>query len=175
MLFGGEDPLYILRRLVRFAVEDIGLADPQAMAVALHAKETYEFIGSPEGDLALAETVIYLASAPKSNRVYSAFNRVMKEVKDSPQEPVPLQLRNAPTRLMQEAGYGQGYQYAHDHESLTTVMGTLPDKLQGKRYYFPGNLGFEKEIQKRMDWWQSIKDKIRRENSESQSKNRKKT
>lgn len=175
MLFGGEDPLYILRRLVRFAVEDIGLADPQAMAVALHAKETFEFIGSPEGDLALAETVIYLASAPKSNRVYSAFNHVMQEVKDSPQEPVPLQLRNAPTRLMQETGYGQGYQYAHDYESLTTVMGTLPEKLQGRRYYFPGNLGFEKEVKKRIEWWQSIKEKIKRENSESQSKNREKT
>jgi putative ATPase len=169
MLFGGEDPLYILRRLVRFAVEDVGLADPQAMAVALNAKETYEFIGSPEGELALAETVIYLASAPKSNRIYAAFNRVMQEVKDNPQEPVPLQLRNAPTRLMKDVGYGRGYEYAHDHESLTTLMATLPYRLKDKKYYFPGNLGFEKEIKKRMEWWQSVKEKIEQENSEKSS------
>jgi len=169
MLFGGEDPLYILRRLVRFAIEDIGLADPQAMAVALDAKEAYEFIGSPEGELALAETVIYLASAPKSNRVYAAFNRVMQEVKDNPQEPVPLQLRNAPTRLMKDVGYGKGYEYAHDHRSLTTVMATLPDNIKDKKYYFPGNLGFEKEIKKRMEWWQSIKEKIKQENLEKSS------
>lgn len=169
MLFGGEDPLYVLRRLVRFAVEDIGLADPQAAAVALHAKEIYEFIGSPEGELALAETVIYLASAPKSNRVYAAFNRVMQEVKENPQEPVPLQLRNAPTRLMKDVGYGQGYEYAHDHSSLTTIMATLPEKLQQKKFYSPGNLGFEKDIKKRIEWWQAIKEKIKRENAEISS------
>jgi len=176
MLFGGEDPLYILRRLVRFAVEDIGLADPQAASVALHAKEIYEFIGSPEGELALAETVIYLAAAPKSNRVYAAFNRVMQEVKENPQEPVPLQLRNAPTRLMKEVGYGHGYEYAHDHRSLTTIMETLPERLQDKKYYSPGNLGFEKEIKKRLEWWRSIKEKIKKENAEiDPGKNEKKS
>ncbi|MBC7364262.1 MAG: replication-associated recombination protein A [Candidatus Aminicenantes bacterium] len=163
MLYAGEDPLYIARRLVRFASEDIGLADPQALAIALQAKEAYDFLGSPEGELALAEAVIYLASAPKSNRVYVAFNQAMKDVEESPYEPVPLHIRNPVTPLMKEIGYGQEYQYAHDHPLSTTDMETFPERLKGRKYYQPGNLGLEKEIKKRIEWWEALKEKIRRE------------
>jgi len=167
MLYAGEDPLYIARRLVRFASEDIGLADPQALAVALRAKEAYDFLGSPEGELALAEAVVYLATAPKSNRIYVAFNRAMKDVEESPFEPVPLHIRNPVTPLMKEIGYGEGYQYAHDHPLSTTDMETFPERLKGRRYYQPGNLGFEKEIKKRIEWWEALKEKIRREQQET--------
>ncbi len=161
MLAAGEDPLYIARRLVRFASEDVGLADPQALAVTLHAKEAYDFLGTPEGELALAEAVIYLGSAPKSNRAYAAFTKAMKDVEASPYEPVPLQIRNAVTGLMKEIGYGQGYAYAHDFEFGTTDMETFPEKLKGRRYYEPGALGFEKDVKKRIEWWTSVKAKIR--------------
>ena len=163
MLYSGEDPLYIARRLVRFASEDIGLADPQALAIALRAKEAFDFLGPPEGELALAEAVIYLASAPKSNRAYAAFTKAMKDVESSPHEPVPLQIRNPVTRLMKDIGYGREYAYAHDFAFSTTDMETFPDKLKGRRYYSPGEMGLEKEIRKRMDWWQKIKEKIRAE------------
>jgi putative ATPase len=161
MLASGEEPPYIARRMVRFASEDIGLADPQALAVALHAKEAYDFLGTPEGELALAEAVIYMASAPKSNRVYSAFTAVTKEVERSPHEPVPLHIRNAVTPLMKEIGYGKDYEYAHDNELSTTEMETLPERLRGRKYYEPGNLGFEKEVRKRIEWWEAVKDRIR--------------
>ncbi|MFQ6109957.1 MAG: replication-associated recombination protein A [Candidatus Aminicenantales bacterium] len=161
MLTAGEDALYIARRLVRFASEDIGLADPQALAVALSAKEAYGFIGSPEGELALAEAVIYLASAPKSNRAYVAFARAMKDVEEKPFEPVPFHLRNPVTGLMKEIGYGKDYLYAHDFPQTTTDMKTLPESLKGRKYYEPGDLGFEKDVRKRMEWWQGLKEKIR--------------
>ncbi|MDD8030686.1 MAG: replication-associated recombination protein A [Acidobacteriota bacterium] len=161
MLYAGEDPLYIARRLVRFASEDVGLADPQALAITLSAKEAYDFLGSPEGELALAEAVVYLAAAPKSNRIYVAFGQAMKDVEASPFEPVPLHIRNPVTPLMKEIGYGQEYQYAHDHPLSTTDMETFPEKLKGRKYYQPGNLGFEKEIKKRIDWWAGLKEKIR--------------
>jgi putative ATPase len=163
MISSGEDPLYIARRLVRFASEDIGLADPQALSIALRAKEAYDFLGTPEGELALAEAVIYLASAPKSNRAYAAFSQATKDVEASPHEPVPLHLRNPVTRLMKEIGYGQNYAYAHDFAFSTTTMETLPEKLKGRKYYSPGNMGLEREIKKRMDWWQKVKDKIKAE------------
>ncbi|MEW5902431.1 MAG: replication-associated recombination protein A [Acidobacteriota bacterium] len=163
MVFSGEDPLYIARRLVRFASEDIGLADPQALAVALRAKEAYDFLGSPEGELALAEAVIYLASAPKSNRAYTAFTKAMNDVEHSPHEPVPLQIRNPVTRLMKDIGYGKDYAYAHDFAFSTTDMETLPEKLRGRRYYAPSEMGLEKEIKKRIDWWLGLKAKIRAE------------
>jgi putative ATPase len=165
MVFSGEDPLYIARRLVRFASEDIGLADPQALSIALRAKEAYDFLGSPEGELALAEAVIYLASAPKSNRAYAAFDRAMKDVEASPHEPVPLQIRNPVTRLMRDVGYGKDYAYAHDFAFSTTDMETFPEKLKGRRYYTPGNLGLEKEIKKRIDWWLKVKQEIRAESA----------
>jgi putative ATPase len=165
MLAAGEDPLYIARRLVRFASEDIGLADPQALPAALHAKEAYDFLGTPEGELALAEAVIYLAAAPKSNRVYVAFNKAAADVEKSPYEPVPLEIRNPVTKLMEELGYGRDYAYAHDFEFETTDMETFPERLRGRKYYEPGAMGFEKEIKKRIDWWQSVKAKIREEKS----------
>jgi putative ATPase len=160
MLSAGEDPLYIARRLVRFASEDIGLADPQALALSLDAKQAFEFLGSPEGELALAEAVIYMASAPKSNRAYAAFSKAKADVEKSPYEPVPLHLRNPVTKVMKDVGYGADYQYAHDFEESTTDMQTFPERFKGRRYYEPGNLGMEKEIRKRMDWWQSLKKKI---------------
>ena len=161
MIASGEDPLYIARRLVRFASEDIGLADPQALALALNAKDAYDFIGSPEGELALAEAVIYMASAPKSNRAYVAFAKAMKDVESSPFEPVPLHLRNPVSSLMKDVGYGKDYKYAHDFEHVTTDMETLPEKLKGRRYYDPGHLGLEKEIKKRIDWWNELKKKTK--------------
>ena len=161
MLSSGEEPLYIARRLVRFASEDVGLADPQALAITLHAKEAYDFLGTPEGELALAEAVVYLASAPKSNRVYAAFQAVTKDVEMSLHEPVPLHIRNAVTPLMKEIGYGKDYQYAHDSASSTTDMETFPERLKGRKYYEPGILGFEKEVRKRIEWWEALKEKIR--------------
>jgi putative ATPase len=161
MLASGEDPLYVARRMVRFASEDIGLADPQALAITLNAKAAYDFLGSPEGELALAEAVVYLASAPKSNRIYTAYGAVQKDVERSPHEPVPLNIRNAVTPLMKEIGYGQDYQYAHDNALETTDMETMPARLKGRKYYEPGNLGFEKEVRKRIEWWDALKAKLR--------------
>ncbi len=169
MLASGEDPLYIVRRLVRFASEDIGLADPQALAVALHAKEAYDFLGSPEGELAIAEAVIYLGSAPKSNRAYVAFGRAMKDIEQSPHEPVPLQIRNPVTPLMKDIGYGRDYAYAHDFEFGTTDMETMPERLKGRTYYEPGTMGFEKDIKKRIEWWASLKAKIRADKAETKT------
>lgn len=167
MIYAGEDPLYIARRLVRFASEDVGLADPQALSIALRAKEAYDFLGSPEGELALAEAVIYMASAPKSNRAYVAYTKVMKDVESSPQEPVPLQIRNPVTGLMKDIGYGRNYEYAHDFAFSTTDMETMPERMKGRRYYTPGELGLEKEIKKRIEWWLQVKQKIRGERARS--------
>jgi putative ATPase len=166
MLASGEDPLYVARRMVRFASEDIGLADPQALAITLNAKAAYDFLGSPEGELALAEAVVYLASAPKSNRIYTAYGAVQKDVERSPHEPVPLSIRNAVTPLMKEIGYGQDYQYAHDNVFATTDMETMPERLKGRKYYEPGNLGFEKEVRKRIEWWDALKAKLRERDKE---------
>jgi len=161
MIVAGEDPMYIARRLVRFASEDIGLADNQALAIALNAKDAYDFIGSPEGEIALAQAVIYLSSAPKSNRAYKAFNKAAEDVKNTPFEPVPLHLRNPVTPMMKEQGYGKEYQYAHDFIEATTDMQTMPKGLGNRRYYEPGSMGFEKKIKKRMEWWENIKKKIK--------------
>lgn len=173
MIAAGEDPLFITRRLVRFASEDIGLADPQALAVALSAKEAYDFIGSPEGELALAEAVIYLASAPKSNRAYVAFTKAMKDVEKSPFEPVPLHLRNPVTRLMKSVGYGKDYLYAHDSDYITTDMETFPERFKKRRYYEPGELGFEKDVRKRMDWWKALKQEIKKRKDKTQNTGKK--
>ncbi|MCX7974772.1 MAG: replication-associated recombination protein A [Candidatus Aminicenantes bacterium] len=163
MLAAGEDPLVIARRLVRFAAEDVGLADPMALNLALAAKDVYDFLGSPEGELALAEAVIYLATAPKSNRVYVAFEAAMKDARNGPYEPVPLHLRNPVTSLMKSLGYGQGYEYAHDHPEKTSIMETMPPRFRGRRYYRPGEFGLEKEIKKRLEWWERIKEKLKQE------------
>jgi putative ATPase len=151
MLAGGEDPLYLARRIVRMAVEDIGLAAPEAMNLCLSARDTYDFLGSPEGELALAEAVVYLALAPKSNAVYTAWGAVQAEIENTRQEPVPLLLRNAPTRLMKNLGYSEGYRYAHDEEDKVADMNCLPDSLQGRRYYQPTQEGREKQLAARLE------------------------
>ncbi len=153
MLEAGEDALYIARRLVRFASEDVGNADPQALRVALDAKESYHFLGSPEGDLALAQAACYLALAPKSNAVYAAWNRVRQDIQDKPAEPVPLHLRNAPTGLMANQGYGKGYQYAHDAAEARVDQEHLPEALRGRVYYRPVDRGLEKELAARLEAW----------------------
>jgi putative ATPase len=151
MFAGGEDPLYLARRIVRMAVEDIGLAAPEALNLCLSAKEAVDFLGSPEGDLALAEAVVYLCLAPKSNAVYTAYGAVQQELEHTRQEPVPLHLRNAPTRLMKEIGYSKGYRYAHDEEDKVADMDCLPDSLKGRTYYHPTQEGREKLLAQRMD------------------------
>ncbi|HEY1767073.1 MAG TPA: replication-associated recombination protein A [Terracidiphilus sp.] len=151
MFAAGEDPLYLARRVVRMAVEDIGLAAPEALNLCLSAKQAMEFLGSPEGDLALAEAVVYLALAPKSNAVYTAYGAVLEEVEHTRQEPVPLHLRNAPTRLMKELDYGKDYRYAHDEEGRVADMDCLPEALKGRTYYQPTQEGREKQLAQRME------------------------
>ncbi len=154
MLEAGEDPLYIARRLVRFASEDVGVADPQALVIAMAAQQAVHFIGFPEGNLALAEAVVYLAAAPKSNSLYKAYSRVRQDIQDGRNEPVPLHLRNPVTGLMRRMGYGKGYEYAHDHPGHFVKQQNLPPSLRGKRYYIPGDQGYEKEIADRLKkWW----------------------
>jgi putative ATPase len=151
MFAAGEDPLYLARRVVRMAVEDIGLAAPEALNLCLSAKEAIDFLGSPEGDLALAEAVVYLCLAPKSNSVYTAYGAVQEEIEHTRQEPVPLHLRNAPTKLMKELDYGKGYRYAHDEEGKVADMDCLPDSLKGRSYYKPTQEGREKQLAARME------------------------
>ncbi len=157
MLEAGEDPLYIARRLIRFASEDIGNADPQALTVAVAAKDAAHFIGMPEGNTALAQAAIYLATAPKSNAVYMAYNAAAADAHTEAAEPVPLHLRNAPTKLMKQLDYGKGYEYAHNDREAVTGMDCLPPSLAGKTYYEPTERGFEKEIKRRLEAWEKIK------------------
>jgi putative ATPase len=161
MVEAGEDPLYIARRLVRFASEDIGNADPQALTVAVAAKDAVHFIGMPEGNTALAQATIYLATAPKSNAVYMAYNRAAEDAHGDVAEPVPLHLRNAPTKLMKTLDYGKGYRYAHDEAEAIADMSCLPPALEGRKYYQPPERGFEKEVKRRLDGWEAIKKKRR--------------
>src|SRR5256885_1607341 len=151
MLEAGEDPLYIARRIVRMAVEDIGLADPNALAVCMAARDAVDFLGMPEGNLALAQAAVYLAVAPKSNALYAAYSQVQTDVERTAAEPVPLHLRNAPTGLMKHLGYGKGYQYAHDLENKVADMQCLPDNLKDRVYYQPTNQGVEKRIRERLE------------------------
>jgi putative ATPase len=151
MFAAGEDALYLARRVVRMAVEDIGLAAPEALNLCLSAKQAMEFLGSPEGDLALAEAVVYLCLAPKSNSVYTAYGAVRDDIERTRQEPVPLHLRNAPTRLMKELDYGKDYRYAHDEEGRVADMDCLPDSLKGRSYYQPTQEGREKQLAQRME------------------------
>ena len=151
MLEAGEDPLYVARRVVRMAVEDIGLADPNALSLCMAARDAVDFIGMPEGNLALAQAVVYLALAPKSNALYTAYTEVQQDVERTAAESVPLHLRNAPTGLMKQIGYGQGYQYAHDLENKVADMQCLPDNLKDRRYYQPTSEGVEKRIRERLE------------------------
>jgi len=162
MLEAGEDPLYVARRMVRFAIEDIGNADPNALVIANSAKEAYHFLGSPEGELALAQAAIYLATAPKSNAVYKAYLGVEAEIKESGYQPVPMHIRNAPTDLMRELGYGKDYKYDHEYEMHYSGQECLPERLLGKEFYKPSDFGFEKEIKKRLEWWRKLKEKIKK-------------
>ncbi|HSG47841.1 MAG TPA: replication-associated recombination protein A [Longimicrobiales bacterium] len=161
MLEGGEDPLYIARRLVRMAAEDIGLAEPQALQVALAARDTFHFLGSPEGELALAEATVYLSVAPKSNRVYGAWKEAQRAARETPNAPVPLHIRNAPTGLMKELGYGKGYQYDHDFPDGVSPQRLVPDELAARRFYEPGGLGFERTVAERMAWFQRKREEAR--------------
>src|SRR5436853_825166 len=163
MLAGGEDPLYLARRLVRIAAEDVGLADPRALTLALAAKDAYHFLGSPEGELALAEAAVYLATAPKSNRVYTAFAQAMEAAAAHPTEAVPLHIRNAPTKLMEQLGYGAGYEYAHAFEHAYVPQEYLPEVLRGASWYQPTAAGYEKTIGERMEFWKQLKERIERE------------
>jgi putative ATPase len=161
MLHAGEDPLYVARRLVRMAVEDIGLAAPEALHITLAARDTVDFLGSPEGDLALAEAAVYLALAPKSNALYTGYGAVLADIESTRQEPVPLHLRNAPTRLMKELDYGKGYEYAHDVEGRVADMQCLPESLAGRRYYHPTQEGREKLMAQRMEEIRQIRESKR--------------
>ncbi len=162
MVEAGEDPMYIARRLVRFASEDIGNADPQALTVAVAAKDAVHFIGMPEGNTALAQAAIYLATAPKSNAVYMAYTGAAEAAQTDVASPVPLHLRNAPTRLMKQLDYGKGYRYAHDETEAVADMDCLPENLKGRQFYRPTDRGFEKEIKRRLEGWREIKDQRRR-------------
>jgi len=153
MLDAGEDPLYLARRLVRFASEDVGNADPMALRLTLDAKEAYHFLGTPEGELALAQAAVYLALAPKSNAVYAAWNAVREDIREKPAEPVPLHLRNAPTGLMANLGYGRGYQYAHDAPDAVVDQDHLPGALRDRVYYRPTERGLEKDLGERLRRW----------------------
>jgi putative ATPase len=146
MIEAGEDPLYIIRRIIRFATEDIGLADPQALLVAMAAQQAVHFVGLPEGNLALAEAAVYMATAPKSNSLYTGYSSVQYEIKHGSNDPVPLHLRNAVTNLMKDLGYGQGYKYAHKFEGHFVEQQHLPDAMKGKKFYQPGQLGYERQI-----------------------------
>jgi putative ATPase len=159
MLESGEDPLYVARRLVRMASEDIGLAEPHAVQVTLAAMQAFEFLGPPEGNLALAQAAVYLALAPKSNAVYAAYGDVQEDLQKTIAEPVPLHLRNAVTGLMKHIGYGKGYQYAHNSEEKVTDMTCLPESLAERVYYHPTDQGFEARIQQRMEETRRIKAK----------------
>ncbi|MBD3297327.1 MAG: AAA family ATPase [candidate division Zixibacteria bacterium] len=169
MIESGEDPMYLARRMVRFAVEDIGLADPRALTIALAAKDAYHFLGSPEGDLALAEAAVYMAAAPKSNAIYKAEKLTKQVIRENPSLPVPLWIRNAVTRLMQRVGYGRGYQYPHDHDSAVVNQEYLPDPLVGQRWYHPTDRGLEERIAARLEEWRRIKSDLRTRNESSDS------
>ncbi len=156
MLAAGEDPLYIARRLIRFASEDIGIADPQAISIVVNCRNAYHMLGSPEGELALVEAAVYLATAPKSNALYSAYNKVRRDIEKKGSLPVPLHIRNAPTRLMRELDYGKGYRYAHDDSEGLVDQEHLPAELSGRKYYHPTNRGYEALVKDRLTKWRRI-------------------
>ncbi len=161
MLESGEDPMYLARRIVRMAVEDISLADPNALGICIAARDAIDFLGVPEGGLALAQAAVYLAIAPKSNALYAAYGAVRHDVEETAAEPVPLHLRNAPTRLMKELGYGAGYKYAHDFEEKVTEMECLPENLKGRQWYFPTEEGVERRIRERLAAIRAKRQKMR--------------
>jgi len=157
MLNAGEDPLFIARRMIRFASEDIGNADPRALEITIAAQQAFHFIGLPEGELALAQAAVYLATAQKSNSLYAGYGRVKEIINKTGYLPVPLHIRNAPTKLMKELDYGKDYKYAHDYDGAYVPQEYLPDKLQGQKFYYPRESGYEKTIKERMAFWQQKK------------------
>ncbi len=157
MLDAGDDPLYVARRIVRFASEDVGLADPRALTLSLAAKDAMHFLGRPEGDLALAQAAVYCALAPKSNAVYKAWGAVLGAIEEGATDPVPMSIRNAPTALMKAEGYGKGYQYAHDYDDTVTSLECLPDRLRGTIFYRPTERGLEKELHARIEAWRAAR------------------
>jgi putative ATPase len=157
MLESGEDPFFIARRMVRFASEDIGNADPGALGVAMNAMEAFRFLGHPEGELALVQAAVYLATAPKSNSLYAAHTRVKEVIAASGSLPVPLHIRNAPTALMKNIGYGRGYKYAHDFKEGYAAQDYLPDELQGQVFYQPTDRGYEKTVKERLERWRQLR------------------
>jgi len=159
MLAAGEDPFYIARRMVRFASEDVGNADPQALGVAMNAMEAYRFLGHPEGELALAQAAVYLATAPKSNSIYKAYQSVQETIKETGSIPVPLHIRNAPTQLMKALGYGKDYKYAHAYNDAYVAQDYLPEQIRQRRFFYPTDRGFEKTIRKRLEYWRDLKKK----------------
>lgn len=159
MLMSGDDPFYMLRRMIRFATEDIGMADPGALTMAIHAMEAFRFLGHPEGDDALFQAAVYLATAPKSNAVYMAHKAVKKEIEKTGYAPVPFHIRNAPTRLMKEMEYGKGYKYAHDYNDGYVDQSYLPEGLDTERFYFPTDRGYEKTVRQRLEAWLKLKSK----------------
>jgi putative ATPase len=161
MIESGEDPIYLARRIVRFASEDVGLADPRALQLAQSATDAVRFIGLPEGELALAEAAVYCALAPKSNALYKAWREAKRAIAEGATDPVPLTLRNAPTDLMKREGYGKDYRYAHDHPDAVTGLECLPERLQGRRFYDPSERGFEKTLRQRIDYWLEVRRRLK--------------
>jgi len=157
MLIAGDDPYYMIRRMIRFATEDIGMADPGALTMALNAGESFRVLGRPEGEDVLFQAAVYLATAPKSNSVYMAHKAVKKCVQETGYQPVPLHIRNAPTRLMKSLSYGKGYQYAHDHADAVTAQTYLPENIGKHRFYHPVERGYESTVKKRLDVWQGVR------------------
>jgi putative ATPase len=160
MLEAGDDPLYVARRIVRFASEDIGLADPRALTLSLAAKDAVDFVGRPEADLALAQAAVYCALAPKSNAIYTAWKAVQQAIEEGATDPVPMAIRNAVTGLMKSEGYGEGYEYAHDHADAVTALECLPERLRGRRFYRPTDRGLEKELATRIQAWREARSKL---------------
>ena len=158
MLEAGEDPLYLVRRLIRFASEDIGLADPQALSLAISVKDAIHFLGMPEANTALGQLVVYLATAPKSNAVYTAYKAAADDARKTSHYGVPLHIRNAPTKLMKDLDYGKEYRYDHEFENSYYYQNYFPEQMKEKTYYEPGEYGFEKEVKKRLDWWKKLRD-----------------
>jgi putative ATPase len=160
MLVAGEDPLYVARRMVRFASEDVGNADPRALSVAVSAMQAFQFVGLPEGNLALAQAAVYLATAPKSNALYAGYGKVTRAIRETGSLPVPLPIRNAPTKMMKDLGYGKGYKYAHDFRDAYVPQVYLPEALRGQIFYVPTERGYEKIIKERLEKWRTLRESM---------------
>jgi putative ATPase len=169
MLVSGEDPLYVARRMVRFASEDVGNADPRALSVAVSAMQAFQFVGLPEGNLALAQAAVYLATAPKSNALYAGYGRVTRAIGETGSLPVPLSIRNAPTKMMKDLGYGKGYKYAHDFPDAYVPQAYLPEALRGQIFYRPTERGYEKMIKERLEKWRRLRESMLQDDKEAQS------